>query len=485
MTDRPQFSQTARGAAPLEPVPATGPRNVSPPLSSQQGRGLADNVMTARPAFARAIYGLLILTAVYAFAFVDRQILNMLVGPIKAQFGVSDLMIGYLIGPAFIFSFMLVGLPAGLGVDRWNRRNLVMGAGFVWSGATAMAAFADSFATLVVSRAMVGAAEAVIFPAGISLIADMFERRNLPVANSIFLTAPYVGGGIALIAGGLVLQMTEAIPFVAIPLLGSVPGWQTTFLLVAASGLLPVLLLFAVREPARSHGSARTRANRFSPLASLGFLMRHGRFYLFFYFGMAIAGLVMAMIAAWAPTYLVRSFGMKPAEIGVTYGVMVLFAGLAGGISGPLVNRWMGRRFPYPTMFTACMGPALILLLVVGLVIVRHPAATMICLALFTMSYSFPLSTAGTSLQLVTPGALRGTASAVYLIFNSLIGYALGPALVPLVAVHLFGDADAIGPALKLLAAICGVLSLTLLMMAARGFVAEAEALEAAQSEER
>ena len=434
---------------------------------------------------AKAGYGLIILTAVYAFAFVDRQILNMLVGSIKAQFGVSDLLVGYLIGPAFILSFMLVGLPAGLGVDRWNRRNLVLGAGFVWSGATAMAAFADSFTMLVISRAMVGAAEAVVFPAGISMIADMFGRRHLPVANSIFLTAPYVGGGIALIAGGMVLQVTRPVSHIALPLIGSIAGWQTTFLIVAAAGILPVLLMFGVPEPERGRDGAGSSDEKFGVIAGLAYLLRHRRFYAFFYFGMATAGLVMAMVAAWAPTYLARSFDMEPAEIGVTYGVVVLFAGLAGGISGPLVNRWMASRFQHPTMYTACIGPLLILLLIAALILARSPMATMACLALFTMSYSFPLSTAGTSLQIVTPSALRGTASAVYLIFNSMIGYALGPTIVPLVATHLFGSSDAIGPALKLLALGCGALSLTFLILAARGFVAEANALEATQPHKR
>jgi MFS family permease len=419
-----------------------------------------------------------ILTAVYAFAFVDRQILNMLVGSIKAQFEVSDLMIGYLIGPAFILSFMLVGLPAGLGVDRWNRRNLVLGAGFVWSGATAMAAFAESFTTLVISRAMVGAAEAVVFPAGISMIADMFERRHLPTANSVFLTAPYVGGGIALIAGGMVLQFTESIPFVPLPLGVTIAGWQTTFLIVAAAGILPVLLLFAVTEPDRSRGRSGEQEAVFGVLAGLSYLMRHWRFYAFFYFGMATAGLVMAMVAAWAPTYLARGFGMQPAQIGVTYGTVVLFAGLAGGISGPLVNRWMRSRFPHPTMYTACLAPLMILVLATTLIFEHSAWATMACLALFTMSYSFPLSTAGTSLQIVTPPILRGTASAVYLIFNSMIGYAMGPAVVPLAAVHLFGSSDAIGPALKLMAILCGALSFIFLFLAARGFVAEADRLE-------
>jgi len=416
---------------------------------------------------AAAIYCLVVLTIVYCFAFVDRQIMNMLVGPIRTRFGVNDLQIGYLIGPAFTISFMLVGLPAGLAVDRLNRRRLVIAAGILWSIGTIAAAFATQFETLVLTRVIVGGAEAVLFPAGMSLIADLFDKKHLPIAYSTFLAAPYIGGGMALIAGGVVLAKTEAISSVTLPVLGTIVGWQSTFLIVGLAGLAPILLMFTVREPARPIDADNSAT---SLIDGLRFMLVRWRFYAFFFPGMSIAGLVMAMAAAWAPTYLQRTYAMPPAQIGLTYGIYVLLAGLAGGIAGPIVNIWLARRFPRSTMWTACVGPALILLFILSFSMARSPGTALICLALFTFSYSFPLSVAGTSLQVMTPPSLRGLAAGIYLVSNSLLGYALGPTLVPLTAQHILGGEAYLGEAMKLVGVSCGLISLGFVVLAAFGF---------------
>lgn len=422
-----------------------------------------------------AVLSLVVLTAVYAFAFVDRQILNMLVGPMKERFGLSDLEISYLIGPAFIFSFMAVGLPAGLCVDRFNRRNLVLGAGLLWTVATAAASLAENFTHLAISRMFVGGAEAVLFPAGMSMIADTFDRRHLPAANSLFLTSPYIGGGLALIAGGHILDATRTMPPVSLAGLATIHGWQIIFLIVAAIGLVPLLLMLLVREPARRGDAARSKATVPAGEAFL-FLLRNWRFYGFFYLGMGIACQVQAMVAAWAPTHLARTFDLGAGAIGTGYGVMVLFAGLAGGISGPLVNHLLSKRSPNSTMMTATLGPVLIVLFVLLLTQATTPTATMICLAMFTMSYSFPLSTAGSSLQVVTPPSMMGMTSAIYLICNSVLGYALGPTLVPLVSRVMPGGGESIGTTLTVLAGFGGVASLLALIAAARGFAGMAQA---------
>jgi MFS family permease len=417
-----------------------------------------------------AIFALLVVTAVYAFAFVDRQILNMLVEPLRSRFGLSDLEVGYLIGPAFIFSFIVVGLPAGLGVDRFNRRNLVIGAGVIWTLATAAASVASSYGQLVTSRVLIGGAEAVLFPAGISMIADLFERRHLPIANSVFLTAPYVGGGLALIAGGRILELTRSIRSITLGDALSVDGWQIIFLIVAGLGAIPLLLMVLIREPERRGkvGAARTTAMPMTQ--ALQFLASNWPFYLPFYLGMGLACLVNAMIAAWAPTYLLRSFGLTAAAIGTSYGVMVLLAGLAGGVGGPLINHFLSRRFRNSTMWTACCGPALMLCFVVTFWHASTATATMVSLALFTASYSFPLSTAGSSLQVVTPSPMVGVTSAIYLICNSLLGYALGPTIVPLAAALLPSGSGSMRLTLIGLAGAGGLIALVSLIVAARAY---------------
>lgn len=423
------------------------------------------------------IYALLVLTAVYCFAFVDRQILNLLVGPIKRQFGASDPQIGYLLGPAFIFSYASLGLPAGWLVDRANRRNLVFGAGIIWGIGTMAAAFVTSYEALFVSRLVVGGSEAFLFPAGMSMIADIFDKRRLPVATSVFLASPYIGGGLALICGGLVLQWTESLASVPLLLGTSVPGWQFTFIIIGLIGLLPVLLLPTIREPARDRidrDDVAPDTQQFGFVQGLGYMLRRWRYYIMFFFGAACSSLVLTTVSAWAPTFLTRSFGMDPAAIGVRYGTLVLVFGLAGGLLSPLINALIARRHPLDsTMRTVRLGPAMVVLSAIGLWFSTSQMTALVCLACLTFAYSFPLSMAGTSLQLATPSRLRGTASAAYFVIVSLIGHGIGPTLVPLVTRHVFGDEARVGEALAIIAGLFGLLAFGLLSAALRGFQIE------------
>jgi MFS family permease len=309
------------------------------------------------------------------------------------------------------------------------------------------------------------------------LIADLFDRRRLPIANSIFLASPYVGGGMALIFGGMLLGSLAAVSTVQLPLLGGVRGWQTTFLVVGLCGLAPVLLLFTMREPPRER--APDLPQSLGVGTGLVYMLKRWRFYGFFYLGMGIAGLVNAMVAAWTPTFLSRSFDMAPTAIGLTYGVYVLIAGVVGGLSGPTVNRMLSRRRPESTMVTAMIGPALILVFVAMLHAAPTPGLTVIALSLLTLSYAFPLSVAGTSLQIVTPPALRGVASAIYLICNSILGYTLGPTMVPFTTKYILEDATRIGEAMQLVGLVCGIISFISLALAARGYRLERAAMQA------
>jgi MFS family permease len=416
-------------------------------------------------------FTLIVMTCCYSFAFVDRQILNLLVEPMKRDFGASDVEIGFLLGPAFTLSYTGLGIPAGWCADRFDRRKLVLCAGTLWSLGTMAAAFASTYHELLLSRVMVGASEAFLFPSGMSLIADLFERRRLPLATSIFLLSPYIGGGLALILGGVLLGMTIELPPIAIWPIGSIRGWQMTLALVGALGLLPVLALLFAREPSRTAVLEEHEVDRrYGFLEGLAYMVRRWRFYAMFYLGMAGSSLVLNTVPAWAPTFLVRAFGMNPTAIGLRYGVLVLLFGITAGITAPLLNAWLSRRYADSTMRTVLIGPAVVILFAALLLIVATQSAALACLALITFGYSFPLSMAGTSLQLATPPRLRGTASAFYFVIVGLIGLGLGPMLVPFVSRTLLHDDQRIGEAMAIVAIVFSAIALLLLWLALKGF---------------
>lgn len=192
-----------------------------------------------------------LLTVIYVFSFVDRQVLNLLVGPIQSDLGLSDTEVSLLQGFGFVATYVLLSIPIGRLVDTRNRVTIIaLGVAF-WSVATAACGLVKSFMGLLMARAGVGVGEASLTPAAWSLLADYFPpaRRSFPL--SIFLMGPYLGVGVAMISGGLLMDDLLARGPIAVPLLGTLAPWQLTFLVVAAPGILLTGLMLLVREPSR------------------------------------------------------------------------------------------------------------------------------------------------------------------------------------------------------------------------------------------
>src|SRR5271169_1284871 len=203
------------------------------------------------PSLRYAWYVVLILMVCYTLSFVDRQILSLLVGPMKRDLAISDTRIGLLQGVAFALFYGLMGLPLGHLADTRNRRNVIIVGVVLWSFLTGACSAAKSFWSLFVARMGVGVGEATLSPSAFSLISDYFPKEKLGVALSVYSMGIFIGSGLALIAGGSVVDAVIRMPVVTLPLLGAVAPWRFTFLIVGAPGLAIALLLYTVREPVR------------------------------------------------------------------------------------------------------------------------------------------------------------------------------------------------------------------------------------------
>lgn len=427
----------------------------------------------------RVYYPVIILTLIYCFAFADRQIFNQLVDPIKRDFGSTDLEISYLLGPAFIFSYVGMGLPAGWLVDRFNRSRLIILAGVIWGLGTTSAALADGYTGLFISRLIVGASEAFLFPAGISLLPDIYDRKRLPIATSIFLLSPAVGSALALLGGGLVLDATDRLGTLTLPLLGVTQGWQLTLVVVGLVGIVPVLLMLTIPDRYRRSraeiAADETPEEQFGVVSGAAYMIRRWRFYIAFFVGMACAYIAMTTISAWAPTYLARTFQLTHGEIATRYGTIVLIFGLAGGMSAPAISALLGRFTAYPTMQTVRLAPVMLVIFASLFAFAHTEQMALACLAALTFSYTFPMSMGSTSLQLATPARLRGLSAAYYFITTSLVGYGIGPSAVPLLTKYALHDESRIGEAMAIVVVCFGIASFILFTIAATGFRRELE----------
>ena len=423
-----------------------------------------------------------LLTLIFVFSFIDRQILNLLVGPIQQDLGLSDTQISLLQGPGFVATYVLLSVPIGRLVDTRGRLTIIAAGVAIWSVATAACGLARSFAALFVARAGVGIGEATLTPAAWSLLADYFppQRRSLPF--SIFLMGPYLGVGAAMLLGSAIMHALDAQAPVELPLLGALAAWQLTFLIVAAPGVLLTLLVMLTPEPPRQ-GLLPTAKPQAAPLADVvAWVRRHARIYTALLIGAPCIVLVLYGLQAWAPSYLLRVHGMSLAEAGARYGVIALTAGSLGVLCGPFVARVLERRgyrdaqLRIVVLALLLTGPGL-----AGLALASSPAVALACIALVSFLVPLPLALVATAVQAVTPNRMRGVVVGAYVVTSNVIGLALGPSLVALVTDYVFANPNAVGQSLAIVGTAVAALGIALV---ARGLAPFRALLASAQRAE-
>ena len=394
--------------------------------------------------YAWGVVAILVTTAVLSYT--DRQVLSLLVDPIRRDLGISDVQVSLLLGSAFALIYGVAGIPFGWLADRVSRRNLIFAGILIWGMGTLGCGYAGSFAELFAARVVVGLGESVLSPAAISLISDYFppSRRGLAVGS--FLSGIAIGQGAAILIGGVALHLVRAGALAATPLAGFAP-WRLVMILIGAPALVWSLALLLVREPAR-HGSVSGPGNPNG--AGIGAILLGPVIPM--YLVVAAASLVDNAVGAWAPTLLIRSFHLNSAYVGLALG-MRLVIGFGGGVlAGGWLSDRAGRGGRWRNKLLVCLGVSLLIL----------PASWMIdgareSLVMFAVPVYFLLSGAFTAcgfsaiLDLV-PGERRGLAMAVSFFLNVAVGAGLGPTMVALASAHIFGAQAGLGAPIALTA---------------------------------
>ena len=194
-------------------------------------------------------YVLMVLVVVYILNFIDRQILSILAVDIKADLGLTDADMGFLGGAAFAVFYALFGIPLGRLADNWSRVKLLSIGLALWSIMTALSGFARNQAELTIARMGVGVGEATASPTAYSLISDYFPKRQRATALAIYSSGLYIGGGVSLFIGALIVQSWDAAYPQGGPL--GLAGWHAAFVAVGIPGILVGLWVATLREPVR------------------------------------------------------------------------------------------------------------------------------------------------------------------------------------------------------------------------------------------
>lgn len=401
----------------------------------------------------------LVLMVAYIFSYIDRQILAMLVGPIKADLGVTDFELSLLNGLAFAVCFTVLGVwPVGQWADRGNRRNLAAAGVFLWSLMTAVCGRVTSYAGLFVARIGVGVGEATLAPAAYSMIADYVPPARRGRALGLFSMGIYFGIGVAIMVTGLVVQAVGSMPVMHWPVIGEVRGWQVAFLILGPPGMLVSLWLLSVREPVRREATASTTGVRYADVWRR--IREHAGFYANLIFGVSMLTLTFNAVAFWIPAHLLRVHELSPLQVAFSYGPIMFVAGslgiLAGGV---LADRWRSAGRADAELQVVLYGALALGPLVIAAFQLRDATLAIALLAPLLFVTSFPFGAASAALQMVTPNRFRARTSAIYLLVINLLGIGLGSSAASFVSDVVLKDEQRIGDGVTAVAAVAAPLA--------------------------
>jgi MFS family permease len=435
------------------------------------------------PSPAYAWYTVVILTVAYMVSFIDRQIMALLVEPIRSDLNLSDTQLSWLIGLAFALFYTLLGLPIGRMADRHSRRNIIAIGITIWCVMTAACGLARNYAQLFLARVGVGVGEATLSPSALSLISDLFPREKRGRALTFYNMGISVGVGFANIVGGLIIAWVATAPPVNLPLVGELRPWQTVFLWVGLPGLVVAALMMTVREPARRDRlrlPGQTGSTEISIRETLAFLGRRWSTYGSHFLGMSVVTILGYGFFFWVPTMFVRTWDWTIPQISMAYGLVNLIFGPLGIVSSGWLADWLYRRGHKDGLMRVCLWSAFIFIPVSVLApIMPTPELSLLMLAPVTVMGAAVTACGSSALMMITPNQLRAQTSALYYFVINLLGLTLGSSAVALVTDYVFGYDDALQYSLAVVGAVAGVLALGFLMVHLRFYRArlvEAEA---------
>lgn len=389
-------------------------------------------------------YVLAVLTTAYTVSFIDRQILALLIGPIRRDLHITDTQVSLLIGLAFAIFYTLLGIPIGWIADRRSRRGTIAAGISIWCLMAAACGITRNYMQLFYARVGVGVGEAALSPSALSLISDYYSKETRGRAIAVYTTGIALGSGLAMIIGGPLVAVAEAAGRVHLPLIGEIFGWQRVFLLVGLPGLLLAALMATVREPPRREALPGTAADAPArvPLRQAAlFIASNWRLYGSHFLGLSVAATLTYGFLTWVPAMFVRTWGWSIASIGIAYGAVTIVSGvLAIFVVSALARRLHARRHP-----DAYMRAALYCILfgAAGAVltpVMPSPILALLMLIPMTVGMLAATSAGLAGLMVVTPNQMRAQASALYYLVVNLIGLTAGPTGIALFTDRVFHD---------------------------------------------
>lgn len=383
-----------------------------------------------------AWYAVAVLTLANMSGFIDRQILSYLVVPMKRDLGVTDTQMSLLMGFGFVVFYSVLGIPIGRLIDRGSRRVITSIGIALWSLMTTLTGLARSFPALMAARIGVGVGEATLGPASVSIIADMFPRRLLGTAMSVYTTGTFLGSGVGYMLGAVMVDKVDALGSITLPLIGSMHAWQTVFFLVGIPGFLIALLALTMREPARQKNDASSDLPFREVLA---YMRGHSRTVFALTFGFACSAAVNYGIGAWMGSFFMRTHHWTGPQAGEWQGINTIVFGPIGTLLGGKLSDVLRKRGHADAPLLVGMIAAFCMILTAGV----YPAVNSETLAKLliipvNIFAAMPWGAAAVAMAEVMPARMRGQGAAIYQLVVNLMAGIFGPTSVAVLTDYVF-----------------------------------------------
>jgi MFS family permease len=366
-------------------------------------------------------YALVMLTLVYVFNFVDRQLLVILQESIKKELHLSDTQLGLLSGFTFAIFYVTLGIPIASVADKRNRRNIVAMSLSLWSIMTALSGRARNFIQLLLARIGVGVGEAGGSPPAHAMISDYFPPEKRSTALSVYSTGIYIGILIGFLMGGYLNQHL---------------GWRTAFLVLGIPGVIFSLLFLAtVKEPRRGATDAQAALlNKPHGLVEVIRFLFSTKTFVWLALATGLHVFCIYGLVNWAPSFLARLHGMKSSEIGVLLGLILGIGGAIGTYAGGWLTDYFGKKDKSWYLKIPAYAIIASIFFAAGALFLQNNFLSVFCLGFCVSLHSMYLGPSIAVVHSLVPASMRALASAILFLILNLIGLGFGPLVVGMIS---------------------------------------------------
>tara|TARA_R110000823_G_scaffold130015_17_gene258069 strand:- start:1190 stop:2476 length:1287 start_codon:yes stop_codon:yes gene_type:complete len=368
-------------------------------------------------------YALGLLTVVYAFNFIDRQLIAILQESIKEDLLLSDGQLGLLAGFAFAVFYVTAGIPIARWADRSNRRNIVAGSVFIWSFMTAVSGFAQNYIQLLLARIGVGVGEAGGSPPSHSIISDIFPPEKRATALGIYSTGVNIGILFGFLLGGWLNEFF---------------GWRTAFVVVGLPGIaLAALVAFTLREPIRGLSGNPAVQAQSVPFTHVIRLLWSRRTFRHMAFAAALNAFAGYGSASWTASFMIRSHDMTTGELGTWLAMITGVGGAIGVVLGGMLSDRLSVGNKRWYMWVPAIAGAVSVPFIAAVYLAEGPYTALLLSIIPGVLHNVYLGTTIATTHALVGLRMRALSSAVLFLILNLIGLGLGPLLVGLLSDYL------------------------------------------------